>query len=589
MGTRSQSSVSAGRVALLGLLAVVYAGLNVPKPLTIDDAAYHYFARQSADHPLDPYGFALQWYSSPNRANDILAPPVLPYYWGLALRFDDRPWVWKLTLLPWCLLLVGSLFALLRRFARELEMPLTWFTVLSPALLPSLNLMLDVPALALSLASISLFLSACDRASFGRAALAGLLAGLAMETKYTGFLAPGTMLLATAVTRQWRLWPVAALTAGQVFATWEFLVALLYGQSHFLNQLGDNGPLLDKVVMTAPLVSILGSVAAPGLLLGLAALGTRRRWLAATAAILLAGYAFIILFDATFTGVLSPRLFGPCDTPFGGVQLAEIVFDTFGLAGAVVLAVVLRRLFSGDGGDGEADRGSRRDTLFLVLWFGLETVGYFPLTPFPAVRRVLGIGIVLTLLLARLAARTMQTPERRAVLRAVITCGILLGLAYAALDLRDANAQKQAAEEARAWIEEHGGGRVWHVGHWGFQFYAEQCGMKPVITEYNERPSTEEEGTGPRPKEVPLPPPSRLDKGDWLVVPSARLNQQLLYLDERKLQLKARLTIEDALPLRTVQNFYGGRSALEHHEGPRLEVAIYRVLEDFTPVAEKKE
>jgi hypothetical protein len=29
--------------------------------------------------------------------------------------------------------------------------------------------------------------------------------------------------------------------------------------------------------------------------------------------------------------------------------------------------------------------------------------------------------------------------------------------------------------------------------------------------------------------------------------------------------------------------FYGGRTPLEHHEGTRLEVRIYRVTEDFVP------
>ena len=102
---------------------------------------------------------------------------------------------------------------MLRRFAPGVELPLTVMTVLSPAILPSINLMLDVPALALSLASVYLFLGACDRDSFGRAALAGFVAGLAMQTKYTGAVAPAVMLLAAATTGRWRLWPAAAVAA----------------------------------------------------------------------------------------------------------------------------------------------------------------------------------------------------------------------------------------------------------------------------------------------------------------------------------------------------------------------------------------
>ena len=110
---------------------------------------------------------------------------------------------------------------------------LRWMnTVLGPALLPSLNLMLDVPALALSLTAVCLFLRACDRDAIGQAVLAGLVAGVAMETKYTGAVAPAVMLLAAATTRRWRLWPGAALAAAQVFVAWEFLTALLLSLIH---------------------------------------------------------------------------------------------------------------------------------------------------------------------------------------------------------------------------------------------------------------------------------------------------------------------------------------------------------------------
>src|SRR6202035_2434881 len=125
----------------------------------------------------------------------------------------------------WCLLLTWALYALLRRFAHGMELPLTAMTMLSPAILPGINLMLDVPTLGLSLASVHLFLRACDRTSIGQAVLAGFVAGLAMETKYTGALAPAVMLLAAATTGRWRLWPAAAVAAAQVFAAWEFLIA----------------------------------------------------------------------------------------------------------------------------------------------------------------------------------------------------------------------------------------------------------------------------------------------------------------------------------------------------------------------------
>src|SRR5262245_44206958 len=167
--------------AVLGL-ALALTLLNALKPLHMDDPGFHHFAQQAAEHPGSPYGFELIWDYEPRHALEILAPPVVPYWWGLGMRlFGDRPWCWKLWLFPVCLLLVASLRALLRRFVRRHEGPLLVLLAVSPVVLPGLNLMSDIPALALHLAALAVFLAACDRASLRGAALAGLLAGAAMQ------------------------------------------------------------------------------------------------------------------------------------------------------------------------------------------------------------------------------------------------------------------------------------------------------------------------------------------------------------------------------------------------------------------------
>ena len=56
--------------------------------------------------------------------------------------------------------------------------------------MPGLNVMLDVPSLALGLLSLVVFIRACDRSSVGTAILAGLIAGLAINTTWTGLLVP---------------------------------------------------------------------------------------------------------------------------------------------------------------------------------------------------------------------------------------------------------------------------------------------------------------------------------------------------------------------------------------------------------------
>src|SRR6266852_1972299 len=162
----------------LFLLALIYTLLNCLKPLHMDDVAYFTYAAQIMKNPFDPYGFEI---AEGVPANHELLPPLLPYCLAPALSlFEDNPFLWKLSLLPFGLVLVFSLHVLFQRFAPSLEIPLTWFTVLSPAFLPSWNLMADVPVMALGFLSLHFFLKACDRSSVALAILAGMGAGLAM-------------------------------------------------------------------------------------------------------------------------------------------------------------------------------------------------------------------------------------------------------------------------------------------------------------------------------------------------------------------------------------------------------------------------
>jgi hypothetical protein len=557
------------RAAMLALLAVTYAGLNALVPLQIDDAAYSCYARQIASHPLDPYGFVIFWYDVPDAANDVLAPPVLPYSVAPSVRlFGDRPALWKLALLPWTLLLTCALYSLLCRIAPGLELELTAFVIFSPALLPSLNLMLDVPALALSLLAVYHFLRACDNGSAGRAVLAGLTAAVAMQSKYTGVLAVGAMGASAVTYRRPNLAFVAALTAAQTFVAWELLVALLYGRSHFVTAVNASATTLgDKANLVPVYFSQFGGVAPAVVLLGMVACGVPVRWLLAASSAVLIGYAAVALFDARFSGDvrLSPELFGEIKAAPWHFQPAEIVFDVIAATGVAIGAFATRRLMAEPAGRG------RSDTLLLLTWLAVEAAGYLVLTPFAAARRVLGAFVVVTLVFGRLASRTCVTPERRCLVGGIIACGIVLGFAYFAIDWLGASAYQKGAEDAAAFIRAEGGGRAWYAGCWGFRYYAERCGLLSIVPRCTVGSSS-----------VELPPASELRRGDWLVEVKGTTEKLRLDLATVPREEAARLVIDDPLPLRVVPCFYGGRTPLEHHEGPRLTVIIYRVTKDGT-------
>jgi hypothetical protein len=552
-------STSRRDVLLLLLLAILYTGLASIKPTHIDEAANYYYARQIAAHPLDPYGFEMFWYQEPEPANHVLTPPVLVYWWGLGMRLlGGEPVIWKLWLLPFVLLFVFSLYALLRRFARDWALPLTATTALSPAFLPSLNLMPDIPALAWSLAAVAVFLRAEESRQPSEAknwnqplllaGLAGLIAGIAMQTKYTAFVTPGVLLLRAAFVGRLRLGILAGTVAAGVFAAWEALVAWKYGESHFWYQVqfAPTG-LGNKLSLAGPLLPILGGVAPGTALLVLTALDVRGRF------VLMGGAAVVLTvgilactgaywrLEVTWlggSGVIYPVSF----------RLTTVLFVCLGLAVVGVSAWLAWTSW---------DRTA--DARFLVGWLALEVAGYFALTPFPAVRRVLGILVVLTLLAGR--ALSLRRPSARLVW-SVIVGNCLLGLLFFTVDVYDAQAQMQGARRAAERIANAGGGRVWYAGHWGFQYYAEQAGMTPLV-----------------------PDSSILQPGDWLVLARDPVVRPVFNVRDDRSVVVSEVILADWLPWKTVMGFYGGTEPLDHRPAARLVVEVRRVTAEWPVVS----
>jgi hypothetical protein len=537
-------------------LALALALSNAPKPLHIDDSCIWQYARQVASAPLDPYGFVSFTAERPEPANEALAPPGLAYWWAIAIRlFGDRPLLWKLWLLPLCVLFTWSLHALLRRFATPLELPLLALVVFSPLVLPALNLMLDIPALALSLCAFELYLRACDRlaeargeAAWSLAGAAGVAMALASQTKYTGLLMPAILFAHALLFRRLRPWAIATAIAATLFVGWETFVWLRYGHSHFVfHYRANHSDWASKLAFAAPLVPLMGALAPGVLLLGLLALGRSAR---ARLAAGLAATAFTLV-------ALVPEhaaRFGPGQAQaHEPVTLALVLFSLLGTATLATLACVAARLL----------REPARLDWFLVAWLGLELAGYFAMSPFPAARRVLGLFLASTVACGRLLARATAPQDRRAIWQAVaFSSG--LGLLFAAVDFHEAWQTRRIVERAADWIRPRSapGSRIFYVGHWGFQYYAERAGMIAAVDrQFYGR--------------------TILRAGDWLVVPNHRVMQQRFWIDpDRSAPLEV-IRLSDPLPLRTLYCYYQGRTPLERHDGARMEVTVHRVLDEF--------
>lgn len=527
------------------LAAALLTLLNGLKPLTVDDGAYYYRAAQIASHPADPCGGPPFWDRDATPGTQMFVPPVFSAWWALAMRLGgDNQWFWRLWQLPIALLLVGALAALLRRFAAGVERPLLWLTVFSPAFLPSFNLMVDLPALALTLSAVYCFLRAVDRESLLAALLAGALAGLAMQTKYTGVSAVAAICLYGLLTRRWRLTLAAALVAAGIFVSWEALEYWRYGISQFLFSMVSRQEAASGrsvVSLVTALATVVGC-AAPGLVpLAFLARGAKPRSVYCSIGAIVTAYAIL-----TF---VPPRIAGrSLPTHYFTVDL--IGWPLWWLCLTLIGRECLARWPK-----------AGREERFLTLWLMAEIVLYFPLSPFPAVRRVLGVVVVLTLLLGREVARRLASaPRQRMPLYAAAVLNVAAGLLLWGVDLRDSRAQYDAVQHSLAFLRtQTASGTRWFTGDWGFQYYAWRAGMKPLV-----------------------PGQSHLRPGDWVVFPLRLAGSPPgVVLDEQKLTPAAEFTTGDALPLSTQNGYYAGKHPLQHRRAPQVQAVIYRVTADY--------
>lgn len=460
------------------LLAALLTGLNALKPAHVDDFCYLTYAREFAAHPNRPYDFEFGIpFATP--AINVLCTPALPAWLVLGMSlFGDDLFLLKLWLFPFAWLLAWSLSALCRRFAPTVSEPLTWLIVLSPGILPSFNIMLEIPVLGLQLSALVLTLHACERGRWSWIIAAGLIAGLALQMKYTAFAALGAMVLACLFERR----PLFALSVSGlalgVFVGWETFVAQCHGVSHFIAnfQQRREGPLGRFTHLVLPLVANLGGLMPAATLLGLAALGWSDRLLRAIAGAMVVGFlALALIPDAFALWGLAPNgkfAFSLFQTLYGGLGLAACV---------VMIGVIVRSRRVEVPNPLHIRFGMAHADLFLLFWLIGEIAWYFAISPFPAARRVLGVAIVATVLIGRHSGRTCAEWPRRQWLWGAAIMSAALGSMFFATDWLDANANRQAAAQAaHGEFQPETDRAAWFVDQHGFGEACHREGLKPL-------------------------------------------------------------------------------------------------------------
>ena len=535
----SQSPPLAHRLVLV--LALALTALNAAVPVTVDDPAYLRQASWWAAHPFDPLGGETLLYQTLVPAAANAAPPVGIAWLALGMRvFGDTPLALKLWLFPWSWLFVWAVNGLVARASPTLRVPLIVFAVLSPVTVPSFHFMLDLPALALGLTALGLLIASdpTPRA----AAIAGLLAGLALQTKYSaiGVVAGGVLGVALAGRVQ-----LAVVSGAIACATFTVIEALFSG--------GATPPLIAylagrpardpgghlPLVTARKLVLMAGTAGSALIPLGLFALGARRisGWIAIVA----------VLGGWTLFALAPPALVAWLDHVTGGrgINHANLTVGWMGLALALILIVAGARAWR------SGDPFARAVTAWLILECAIAPF----VSASASVRRVLGALVALTVLLSWHAGRSVAgDPARRTGVLASVACGVLLMLGFVLVDRDSALSEQRALVLARGRIHGTAGRLAYVADHWGaFQDAARRAGMIEVSAE--------------RPPLVP---------GDWLLVPFG-VEMRHVVLDPAHATLADSVPLPHRLPLTTHRSYYDGRQALRRVDSTWVGVHVYRV------------
>jgi 4-amino-4-deoxy-L-arabinose transferase-like glycosyltransferase len=433
----------------------------------IDDTLFIRAAQQIAKHPLDPYGFQINWDGVLTSMADVTQnPPLSSYYTALVgTLFGWSEWALHCGFLLVAIALVLGTYRLAARFTRA-PLLAALMTLLCPGVLVSASsVMCDTMMLALWLWAVILWIEGIERKSAVCLAFSSLLIAACALTKYFGVSLLPLLLVYTLMRRSlraalWLLVPVAILAWYQQWTAGLYGHGLLFGAADFAatQRAATTGSELAVGIVG---LSFAGGCGIFGLLY--APLLWSRRNIAVTALLSIIASASI-MYGGLSIGL---RIGGPeaeRSHVLTGIELAFFI-----AAGVSLLALAMRSIWK--------DRLA--GSVLLSLWvlgtflfaayvnYTVNARSVYPLIPAAAV-----------LLMRRLDAANILS-ERRTMSAVAILIVISGAFSFwvAAGDAALANSARQAAALS---VSKAGGATVWFEGHWGFQYYMEALGAREL-------------------------------------------------------------------------------------------------------------
>jgi 4-amino-4-deoxy-L-arabinose transferase-like glycosyltransferase len=443
------------------------------RAFSTDDPLFIWTAQHIVNHPLDPYGFRVNWNKSEAPMSEVTQnPPLASYYMVVAAEvvgWSERG-LHLAFLLPTIVLVLG-VYRLAKRLTRS---PITAAisTLVAPAFLVSgCSVMCDPMMLALWLWGAIFWIEGLDSEKPIYLAISVLLIAASTLTKYFG-VALLPLLFAYTLVRRRRLgsWAWYLVFPVGVLIGYEFVTIKIYGHGLMATaaQFSRNHRLwthASKGARTLITLSYMGGSVLPALVLA-PIIWTRKQ---ITVVVLASGIAAICVMRGLMRLGLtagSPQAFAARNEHWLIISVQLILFIAGGIS---ILSLAIA--------DYRRERDA--DSLLLLLW----VAGTFWFTAYlnwtVNARSVLPMVPAIGILLARRVEGHPENPTRQ--LKPLLAVGLLacgvVSLWLARADTENANSARTAAFLVHQ--KTAGNNDVLFLGHSGFQYYMQRFGAQP--------------------------------------------------------------------------------------------------------------
>lgn len=457
---------------------------NIDKAFHIDDAGHLEIAQWIQAYPVHPMSGWVNWSGAFEPISKLNQPHLYFYLmagWGAVFGYSEISM--HLLLALFSLWAIIGFFRLASLFVPSHALQITSLFALSPAFVVGQNSMVDVPLLAVWIQFYFTLLNQ-TRHSQRRYLLASIFCAAALLMKYTSLVLLPAMALHILLTQRyrnlvWMLVPIGLLFAWSAFNLYD------YGGIHILDRPRSVKNSLNYLINAIGWTATLGAILPFSIIIFVSEFRQSQMGVQK-----LVWSFFSLMALLVPIAVVSTLMF---EIP--SLQLNLVLFSSFFMCGvgAIIISYSVQKTHL-------IAHGLEAKNAMVFYWCISSTAFVVILAPFMASRHVL---LAMPALLLIVYPRVVRAKQLTKVYVSGLILTILTTSVLAKADAWYAGIYKKAATEIAKELPKDS--QTWFMGHWGWQWYAQQAGMRqwapnseqPAVGDYMVIPLNVDGGDAP--------------------------------------------------------------------------------------------